>query len=123
MMYRGMGAVDYAGASWCGSGNPFMDFFCPAAAERSTIEQIVMDESNYGGHLSLEAKRAAEQMAREAIAADNPCNYSEISGMSWPRKVLCGFEEDLGLKGKPAQDFTTVALIVAGVAAFSLLKR
>ena len=129
-MYRGLGEtarIDYAGASWCGSGNPFVDFFCPAEPERSTMEQIVMDQSNYGGHLSAESRARAEQMARDTIAADDPCNYSEINSMGWIEKVGCNLKDELGFSrrggGTGGQDFTIVALIVAGVAAFSLLKH
>lgn len=121
-MYRGMGAVDVSGSSWCGSGNPFVDFFCSEDSKKSITEQVITDTSDYGGHLSQASRDAAEQMAREAIAADDPCNYSEINQMGWIDKLACDAKEKLLGRGKPKTDFTLVALAIAAVATVAVLK-
>lgn len=123
-MYKGLGATGPDLGGWCGTGNPFVDFFCSEESKRSTVEQIITDTSDYGSQLSLANRLRAEEMARATIAADDPCNYSEISGMSWPRKVACGFEEELGLKPKGgAADYVTLALVIGGVALFMIAKH
>ena len=122
-MYRGMGAVDVMGASWCGSGNPFIDFFCSEESKKSRTEQIITDTSNYGPALTPESRTTAEDMARTVIAADDPCNYAEINDMGWFDKAGCYAKESIVGRGKQGPDFTTVALIVAAVAAFSLVRN
>ncbi len=114
----GSGPVDYSGGSWCGSGNPFIDFFCSDAAKASTVEQIITGTSDYGSQLTPEARAAAEAMARNVIAQDDPCNYSEINGMSWIDKIGCN------LKGQgTSPNFVPVALFVGAVALFSVLRH
>lgn len=86
---KGLGATDVMGASWCGSGNPFIDIFCSDASKKSTMEQIITDPSYYGKNLSPESIIAIENTTRNIIANDNPCNYSEINGMGWFDKLKC----------------------------------
>jgi hypothetical protein len=120
-MYRGMGAgesIDYiwkapwATNKFCQSWLGFLDPACtpPTAAE------IAADTSNYGRLLSPESRVSATAMAESVIAADikaNPCLYSEIdSGAAAQCK-----------NAAPGTDFTTLALIVGGVALFSFLRR
>jgi len=115
----GTPAWDIYGASWCGSGNPLIDFFCPDSATKPLQEQIIMDPSVYGSQMTEENKRLSEAMARAAIAADDPCNYSEINGMSWIDKIGC----NLKTPGGSAPNFVPVALFVGAVALFSVLRH
>lgn len=111
--------VDYTGGSWCGSGNPFIDFFCPDIATKPLQEQIIMDQSIYGSQMTEGNKRISEQWARDLIAHDDPCNYSEINGMSWIDKIGC----NLKTPGGSAPNFVPVALFVGAVALFSVLRH
>lgn len=117
-MYTGLRgtSVDYSGASWCGS--PPWSWFCSDQANKSTVEQIITDTSDYGSQLSPTSRQTAEDMARQTLAADmtsNPCAYSEISGMGWTDKLQC----DLGLK-KPV---SYLPWLIGGVAALLFLRR
>lgn len=68
------------------------------------------DPSNYGGHMSKASKDAAQAMYLGTVANDcasHPELYTEIPGS-------CSYREPT--------DFTTVALVLAGIAALSIFK-
>lgn len=118
---KGLGEVDIYGASWCGDW-PWSMFCSDEAvkqANMTAVERVITDTSDYGGHLSLEARTLAEQMARNTVAADSRCNYSEINSMGWIEKLIrCDL---LGSGGGSSPNWLAIgALAFAG---FVVLKK
>lgn len=117
-MYTGLrgDSVDYSGYSWCGS--PPWSWFCSDQANKPIIEQIITDTSDYGSQLSPASRQAAEDMARQTIAADmasNPCAYSELGTMGIFDRAQC----NLGIKSPTSY----LPWIIGGVAAVLFLRR
>ncbi len=76
-----------------------------------TPEEIARDESNYGPALTQENRDKATQMTLDIIRKENPCDYSEINGMSeWDKMVKCG-------------DVNWVKWGVIGVSLYIVLKK
>lgn len=114
-------ANDYYGSSWCGSGNWFVDFFCTEDQKKALMEQIITSDSDYGSQLTEENRLRAEQMARDLVAGDDPCNYSEIPGqMGWAGKFDCYIQ---GKAAFPLPDLMIPILIVGAIILFATLKK
>lgn len=63
----------------------------PEFCRTPTTEEILKDKSNCGGLLSAANCKEAEDSARDIVNSDNPCNYSELDGMSeWDKIFKCG---------------------------------
>ncbi len=55
-----------------------------------SVQEILNDTSNYGANLSPANRAAAEQMAAETIAADDPANYNLLPATSINWYVVAG---------------------------------
>jgi hypothetical protein len=71
----------------------WMQPYAPEFCRIPSKEEIIKDPSNYGPALTPENRQRAEDMTRQTIEDDDPCNYSMLrdSGMSELEKALrCG---------------------------------
>jgi len=77
---KGMGSTSVIGW-WCTN----FGIDCP------TADEIARSNENAGGSLTAANQQKATDLALAVIAADDPCHYSEINGMSEIDKLLkCG---------------------------------
>lgn len=100
-----------------------------------TPAEIAADPSNAGGHLSAEAQAQAEELARQAIAADiaaHPENAGELCPPGWApdpaSNSLCspcpqGTTPSNGVCVTTPPSTTLMFLIAAGLIVFSLVKK
>ncbi len=102
-----------------------MELFCWFSPDSETCkvpttEQIITSTSDYGGQLTLEARAAAEELARELVAGDDPCSYSEINGMDLFGKLKCYMD---GKGTFPLPDLMMPMLVIGGLIWVSTLKK
>jgi len=96
--------------------------------EIPTKEQIITDPGNYGGHLSDEAKKRAEEIARGYIEVDSSlCELDNTCPFTWndPRSYGQAPESiaDALKSAIPSLPISGTAVLIAGAAAFFFLTR